>query len=99
MAEKHSVACPSCGASLKVTKDSLIGKRVPCPSCKTPFVIKVPTGDYIPLADVEGYIEQRLQIAFQGDEQSVEILRCFATKGIAPPSPGNQEGRARENHR
>jgi peroxiredoxin len=51
MAQKHSVACPSCGASLQITKDSLIGKRVPCPSCKTPFVIKVPTGDYIPLAD------------------------------------------------
>ena len=51
MAQKHSVACPSCGASLQVTKDSLIGKRVPCPSCKTPFVIQVPTGGYIPLAD------------------------------------------------
>ena len=51
MAQKHSVACPACGASLQVTKDSLIGKRVPCPSCKTPFVIQVPTGGYIPLAD------------------------------------------------
>src|SRR5580704_16883397 len=51
MAQKHSVACPSCGASLQVTKESLIGKRVPCPSCKTPFVIQVPTGGYIPLAD------------------------------------------------
>ncbi len=51
MAQKYSVACPSCGASLQVTKDSLIGKRVPCPSCKKPFVIQVPTADYIPLAD------------------------------------------------
>jgi peroxiredoxin len=51
MAQTHSVACPSCGASLKVTKPSLVGKRVPCPSCKTPFVIRVPTDEYIPLTD------------------------------------------------
>jgi len=51
MTQKHSVPCPSCGASLTVTKPSLIGKRVPCPSCKTPFVIPAPADDYIPLAD------------------------------------------------
>jgi peroxiredoxin len=56
MAQSHSVACPGCGASLKVTKESLIGKKVPCPSCKTPFVIQgppttAPAAEYIPLAD------------------------------------------------
>ncbi len=51
MPQTHSVACPACGASLKITKASLVGKKVPCPSCKKPFVIQVPTGDYIPLAD------------------------------------------------
>jgi peroxiredoxin len=55
MAQSHSVACPACGASLKVTKESLIGKKVPCPSCKNPFVIQGPpaaaTAEYIPLAD------------------------------------------------
>jgi peroxiredoxin len=52
MPQTHSVACPSCGASLKVSKESLIGKRVPCPSCKKPFVIELPTtNDYVPLSD------------------------------------------------
>ncbi len=51
MPQTHSVACPACGASLKVTKPSLIGKKVPCPSCKKPFVIQAPANEYIPLAD------------------------------------------------
>jgi peroxiredoxin len=51
MPQTHSVACPACGASLKITKASLVGKKVPCPSCKKPFVIQVPTAAYIPLAD------------------------------------------------
>jgi|GEM_PF-97269 len=51
MPQTHSVACPACGASLKITKASLVGKKVPCPSCKKPFVIQVPTDVYIPLAD------------------------------------------------
>jgi peroxiredoxin len=52
MTQTHSVACPSCGASLKVTKASLVGKKVPCPSCKAPFVIQAPAAqEYVPLAD------------------------------------------------
>ena len=59
MAQSRSVACPACGASLKIIKDSLIGKRVPCPSCKVPFKIELPKADkreapkddYVPLAD------------------------------------------------
>jgi thiol-disulfide isomerase/thioredoxin len=59
MAQSRSVACPACGASLKIIKDSLIGKRVPCPSCKAPFKIELPKADkreapkddYVPLAD------------------------------------------------
>ena len=43
MAQSVSVVCPSCEAVLKVTKPSLIGKRVACPSCKKPVLIQAPT--------------------------------------------------------
>ena len=34
------INCPSCGQSLKI-KESLAGKTVPCPACKTPFTIPI----------------------------------------------------------
>lgn len=34
------ISCPSCGQSLKI-KESLAGKTVACPACKTPFKIPV----------------------------------------------------------
>ena len=42
MAPSISVVCPFCDAVLKVTKTSLIGKRVGCPACKKPVLIQVP---------------------------------------------------------
>ncbi len=42
MAPAVSVTCPSCEAVLKVTKSSLMGKRVACPSCKNPIRIPSP---------------------------------------------------------
>jgi peroxiredoxin len=42
MAQAVSVTCPSCEAVLKVTKSSLMGKRVACPSCKQPVRIPSP---------------------------------------------------------
>src|SRR5579863_8249815 len=41
MAPSIKVVCPSCGSGLKVTKPSLIGKRVTCPSCDKPFLIEM----------------------------------------------------------
>ncbi len=43
MAPAVSVTCPSCEAVLKVTKSSLMGKRVACPSCKKPIRIPLPS--------------------------------------------------------
>src|SRR5262249_61545554 len=40
-----SVECPKCGAKLKLKNRSAVGKRVPCPKCKKPFVVELPSGD------------------------------------------------------
>ena len=37
-----SIACSSCGASLKLPDASLVGKRVRCPKCDTRFVLTIP---------------------------------------------------------
>jgi uncharacterized protein YbaR (Trm112 family) len=42
MTRAVSVVCPACSATLKVTKTSLIGRSVACPSCKKPFRIEAP---------------------------------------------------------
>lgn len=38
-----SIACSSCGASLKLPDASLVGKRVKCPKCGTRFVLTIPS--------------------------------------------------------
>src|SRR5258708_11620353 len=45
MSESISVECPQCGAKLKLKNRSSVGKRVPCPKCKTPFVVEAPAAD------------------------------------------------------
>jgi len=42
MGQAVSVVCPSCDATLKVSKPSLFGKRVACPSCGKPMLIEAP---------------------------------------------------------
>ncbi|HEY2250829.1 MAG TPA: hypothetical protein VGH74_07195, partial [Planctomycetaceae bacterium] len=45
MSEAITVFCPSCKASLKLKNRSAVGKRVPCPKCKKPFVVKAPAAE------------------------------------------------------
>src|SRR5437762_4442523 len=45
MSEAISVECPQCGAKLKLKNRNSVGKRVPCPKCKKPFMVKVPDAD------------------------------------------------------
>jgi hypothetical protein len=42
MSEAITVQCPACKASLKLKSRSAVGKKVPCPKCKKPFVVKAP---------------------------------------------------------
>jgi len=42
MSEAITVKCPACKASLKLKSRSAVGKKVPCPKCKKPFVVKAP---------------------------------------------------------
>jgi hypothetical protein len=42
MTTSIAVQCPSCQATLKLKNEAALGKRVPCPKCGEPFVLKRP---------------------------------------------------------
>lgn len=45
MSDAITVRCPACKASLNLKSRSAVGKRVPCPKCKKPFVVKAPLAE------------------------------------------------------
>ena len=45
MSDAISVECPQCHAKLKLKSRSAVGKKVPCPKCKKPFVVTAPPDD------------------------------------------------------
>jgi hypothetical protein len=45
MSSPMAVSCPHCGAGLKLKNNSFVGKKVPCPKCKQPFVVEEPPQD------------------------------------------------------
>ena len=40
MPDLISTQCPKCKATLKLKSRKAVGKKVPCPKCKQPFVVK-----------------------------------------------------------
>ncbi len=40
-----NVRCPECRALLKAKIDFIVGEKVTCPKCETPFTVKAPEGD------------------------------------------------------
>jgi len=43
MAVPISIRCPHCQAKLKLPSEKLLGKKLPCPKCKTTIVLKAPS--------------------------------------------------------
>src|SRR5487761_1552961 len=52
------IKCPDCGKSLKVS-DNIAGKRVRCPGCKNPIVVRV-AAPVLELVDEEEEQEERV---------------------------------------
>lgn len=45
MSTPLAVSCPHCGAGLKLKNNNFVGKKVPCPKCKQPFLVEEPPED------------------------------------------------------
>ncbi len=94
MALSVSVVCPSCDAVLKVTKPSLIGKRVACPSCKKPVLIQAPAeAPKLAEAPKQGEAAKPTRAARAGIDELDNVLlaeddpldRPAAKSSVAPP--------------
>ena len=55
MSTPLAVSCPHCGAGLKLKNNSFVGKKVPCPKCKKPFLCEEPPVDEFLAGDDEDY--------------------------------------------
>lgn len=97
MNEAVTVTCPSCKANLKLKNRNSVGKKVPCPKCKQPFVVVADE------AEVQRIIEkghkQTRRPEFDFLETSPQILIAIINKNNpatgtpaaagAPGSPGS----------
>lgn len=45
MSTQLAISCPHCAATLKLKNNAFVGKKVPCPKCKKPFVVEQPPED------------------------------------------------------
>ncbi len=45
MSTPLAISCPHCGAGLKLKNNNFVGKKVPCPKCKEPFLVEEPPED------------------------------------------------------
>ncbi|HTI52070.1 MAG TPA: MJ0042-type zinc finger domain-containing protein [Planctomycetaceae bacterium] len=45
MSTPLSITCPHCATRLKLKDSGSVGKKVPCPKCKQPFVVEAPPED------------------------------------------------------
>jgi|GEM_PF-1627046 len=45
MSTPFAISCPHCAAVLKLKSNKFVGKKVPCPKCKQPFLVEEPPAD------------------------------------------------------
>jgi hypothetical protein len=89
MSEAISVKCPQCGASLKLKNEAAAGKRVPCPRCKKPFVVKIPQADDEP--DFIIHSEPEDEFAAQSEETAAAptLEHPRVKSGRSKPKPAS----------
>ena len=77
MSTPLAVSCPNCGAGLKLKSKTFVGKKVPCPKCKKPFLVEEPPEDEFMAEDDFGGGDD-----FQEEEEEEEQPRSKkAAKG------------------
>ena len=78
MSEAITVLCPSCKASLKLKSRSAVGKRVPCPKCKKPFVVQAPAADEVDEMSFLSARESDAAMPVSDDDDGAEAFEVFA---------------------
>ncbi len=55
MSTQFAISCPHCAATLKLKNNKFVGKKVPCPKCKQPFVVEQPPEDEERVESLDDY--------------------------------------------
>ena len=96
-----SIQCPKCHAKLKLKNSNAVGKKVPCPKCKKPFVVEAPPepedefDDFGALDDFDSYEDDSDDDEF--DEQPASPRR--RAKAAASSKRGKSKSSKRKNKR
>jgi len=89
MSAAISVKCPECGASLKLKNEAAAGKRLPCPRCKKPFVVKIPQADDQPDFIVDSEAEDEFAVQPRKSAAAPSSGRPPAKSGQSKPKPAS----------
>jgi hypothetical protein len=87
-----TVACSHCGAKLKLKSAAAVGKKVACPKCQKPFVVKAPEkedddmfGD-LPMDDFGGGEEES-----EEEQEEAPVRRKGGSSKTAAPAKGKKK--------
>src|SRR5262245_59980574 len=89
MSAAISVKCPEGGASLKLKNEAAAGKRLPCPRCKKPFVVKIPPADDEPDFIVESEPEDEFVVPPEDTPAAQTSDRPRVKSGRSKPKPAS----------
>ncbi|HUG90222.1 MAG TPA: hypothetical protein VML55_05285 [Planctomycetaceae bacterium] len=92
-----TVRCPSCDASLKLKSRQAVGKRVPCPKCKRPFVVEEPGDEYDDFSALDEF--DSYEDASDEDELEDEYEQPAARRAPSRPSSRGRSGGSRRGGR
>src|SRR5258708_15305693 len=94
MSDAISVECPKCHAKLKLKTRSAVGKRVPCPKCKKPFVVAAPPeGEDLDFMNVSEPEPDEFAMPAE-EEQSEEFVEAAPAMGRRSSSKKSSKKRS-----
>jgi hypothetical protein len=93
MSDAITIKCPACKASLKLKNRDSVGKKVPCPKCKKPFVLKAPPAA---AEDDMAFLDAipRDETDYGAEEEEVAAAPLASSKSKAPAGKKAKKGKS-----
>jgi uncharacterized protein (TIGR03067 family)/prepilin-type processing-associated H-X9-DG protein len=91
MSAPIEVHCPECQATLKLKNTDAVGRRVPCPKCRQPFVIELPADDGLEVLDDFGDFDDLDEF---GDDDFGEMEEASAPATRPKPAAKKSSSKA-----
>lgn len=88
MSTPLAVSCPHCGAGLKLKNNQFVGKKVPCPKCKQPFLVEEPAEDE--------FLSQDDDFGAMDDMEEEEEVEAPRSKGKSKGDSKSAKGKGKK---